>query len=235
MVDSPLPHGPGQAPAWTPGRGRGGGEPAVFGPGDDELLDLILGGLDLAEAVVSAVDERHRTSPTPCPGVDVESLTGHLLAGLRWFAGLPLGGPADPAGTPDPDLTGLPLAGVFADAARAVRRSWGLVEVEREYVMPWGSTSGRELASFMAVEIVGHAWDIAVGSGQPRYPADDLAETTLAVARGLDEETLRSPGMIGPPVSADPDAPAMDRLVAFLGRDPAWRAPAPGGQPLTAG
>ena len=238
MVDPPPdPFSPGPATAWTPGRGRpwAAGEFHGVGPDDDELLDLIMGGLDLAEAVVSAVNDQHRVSPTPCPGVDVEAMTGHLLAGLRWFAGLPLGGPADPAGTPDPDLSGLALAAVFADAARAVRRSWGVVEIADEYAMPWGTASGRELASFMAVEIVAHAWDLAVGSAQPRYPADDLAETALAVAHGLDEETLRSPGMMGPAVWVEPDAPAMDRLVGFLGRDAAWRAPAQGGQPLTAG
>ena len=188
-----------------------------------ELLDLLLGGLDLAEAVVSSVPERLRHAPTPCPGLDVEHLVGHVVAGMAWFAGLPGGAPsATPAG-PDPELAGLPLGPAFADAARSVRRGWTVPAVEAVYPMPWGPAGGAEMAAFMAVEVIGHAWDVATASGQPRYPVDDLAEAALAVAQELDEQTLRSPGMMGPPVGTGPQAPAIDRFVAFLGRDPDWR------------
>ena len=188
-----------------------------------DLLDLLLAGLDLAEAVVSSVDDARRHAPTPCPDLDVEELVGHLVAGLAWFAGLPSGATAaNPAGA-EPELAGLPLGPAFAEAARAVRRSWTAQAVDRTFVMPWGLADGSEMASFMAVEVLAHAWDLSTGSGQPRYPVDDLAAVALDVAQELDEQTLRSPGMMAPPVPVDQTAPAIDRFVAFLGRDPHWR------------
>jgi uncharacterized protein (TIGR03086 family) len=155
--------------------------------------------------------------------MDVEQLVGHLLAGTAWFAGLPGGDPAAVQPGPDPVPAGMPLGPAFAEAARGVRRSWTVRSVEQVYPMPWGPTDGREMAAFMAVEVIGHAWDLATASGQPRYPVDDLAAAALAVAAELDQETLRSPGMMGPPLPVGPQAPAIDRFVAFLGRDPHWR------------
>jgi uncharacterized protein (TIGR03086 family) len=187
-----------------------------------ELLDLLLGGLDLAEAVVSSVDEQYRHARTPCPEMDVEQLVAHVVAGMRWFAGLPLGEPAGPPGTADPELAGQPLGAAFAEAARAVRRAWAPVQVESSFPMPWGVTSGQEMAAFMAVEVIGHAWDVAVASHQPSYPVDDLARAALEVAHDLDEETLRSPGMLAAPVPVEPGAPDIARLAGFLGRDPHW-------------
>ena len=37
------------------------------------------------------------------------------------------------------------------------------------------------------------------------------------------EEALRSSGHYGPAVPVAADAPVVDRLVGFIGRDPAWR------------
>ena len=187
-----------------------------------DLLDLLLAGLDLAEAVVTSVDDGQRHSSTPCPELDVEQLVGHVVAGMLWFAGLPSGSTIGTPSGSDPELAG-PLGRAFSDAARAVRRSWTVPVLERSFAMPWGAAAGEELASFMVVEVIGHAWDLATGSGQPRYPVDDLASVALDVARELDQQTLRSPGMLGPPVPIDPSAPAIDRFVAFLGRDPHWR------------
>ena len=38
------------------------------------------------------------------------------------------------------------------------------------------------------------------------------------------DELLRTSGHYGPRVPVPDDAPAQDRLAAFIGRDPAWRA-----------
>jgi hypothetical protein len=36
---------------------------------------------------------------------------------------------------------------------------------------------------------------------------------------------LRSSGQYGPPVSVPAEAPVTDRLMGFIGRDPAWQPP----------
>ncbi len=39
------------------------------------------------------------------------------------------------------------------------------------------------------------------------------------------EEVLRSSGQYGAPVPVPADAPVVDRLMGFIGRDPAWAPP----------
>jgi hypothetical protein len=56
--------------------------------------------------------------------------------------------------------------------------------------------------------------------------APDLAEAGLTVAHGLGEQVLRAAGMMADAVIVDAHAPAIDRFVAFLGRQPqSWTAP----------
>jgi uncharacterized protein (TIGR03086 family) len=72
-------------------------------------------------------------------------------------------------------------------------------------------------------EVSTHTWDLAVATGQA--PAFDDAVVTRALAavhRKLPAE--RGPGIpFAPPVPVPDDAPAVDRLVAWQGRDPRWR------------
>jgi hypothetical protein len=37
---------------------------------------------------------------------------------------------------------------------------------------------------------------------------------------------MRASGQFGPAVPVPDDAPVQDRLIGFIGRDPAWRPPA---------
>jgi len=184
-------------------------------------LEVVIRGLTLGGEVIAGITESQRGAPTPCPDVDVEHLVSHLVAGLQWFAGLPACGGTDPLSTPDPDLSGGPLLEPYVEAAEAVWHAWSPGLLEHTFDTPWGATGGWEIAAFMAVEVLGHLWDIAVATGRPGFPQDDLAEQGLAIARELDEETLRSPSMMAQPVEVPPSAPAADRLAGFLGRDPA--------------
>ncbi|MDP3891942.1 TIGR03086 family metal-binding protein [Nocardioides sp.] len=74
---------------------------------------------------------------------------------------------------------------------------------------------------FYTPDVFMHTWDLARATGQddrldPAYCAELLA--------GMEpmDELLRASGQYGPRVEVDPDAPVQDRLVGFIGRDPAW-------------
>jgi uncharacterized protein (TIGR03086 family) len=183
-------------------------------------LQVVIRGLTLGGEVVAGITNAQRSAPTPCADMDVEHLLSHLLGGLHWFAGLAARGDLDPLGTPDPDLSGRPLLDAYVEGAELIWRAWSPQMLDHTFEAPWGETSGYEIASFMAVEVLGHLWDLAVATGHFDFPQDDLAEEGLVIAHGLDEETLRSPGMLAPPVDLPPSAPAADRLAGFLGRDP---------------
>ena len=79
-------------------------------------------------------------------------------------------------------------------------------------------------------ELVVHGWDIARSLGRAIEFDDHLVTDVLAAARTWVDAAARTPQLFGPEVAVAGDAPALDRLVAFLGRDPAWsveRVPSP--------
>jgi uncharacterized protein (TIGR03086 family) len=92
--------------------------------------------------------------------------------------------------------------------------------VDRDYQMPWGATPGAALVEFMVVEEVVHGWDLVRACGQTRIVGEDLARAALDLAQRYDDETIRVPGMFGAAVEVDQNAPTIDRLAAFLGRQP---------------
>jgi uncharacterized protein (TIGR03086 family) len=187
----------------------------------DRLLGLLGGALDVGEAVFEGIADDRRAAATPCAGFDVDALAAHLVGGLTWFGTLPEGGPADPRTLPDPDLAGRPLDAPYRAAAALVRRNWTPESLTSSFALPSGPTRGAGLAEYMVVEVLGHGWDLAVASGQRCRLPEDLAEAALRLAVGLGEAALRAPGMLGPSVAVPSGAPASDRLIAFLGRDPA--------------
>lgn len=70
--------------------------------------------------------------------------------------------------------------------------------------------------------------DLAVATGQPVPFTEDEAARTLARAEVTLPPKFRGEGMpFGPIVPVDGDDGAVDRCVAFLGRDPrSWGGPA---------
>lgn len=81
---------------------------------------------------------------------------------------------------------------------------------------------GSALLSMMLVEYIGHGWDLATATHQP-VPFDETeADAALAAVRGLLTPEFRGPDKaFGPEVIPPENAGSVDRLVAFLGRNPA--------------
>ena len=80
----------------------------------------------------------------------------------------------------------------------------------------------RAVLQFFTGDVFMHTWDLARATGQ-----DDTLDPTLSaeLLAGMEpiDELLRSSGQYGPAVPVADDAPVQDRMVAFIGRDPAWR------------
>jgi uncharacterized protein (TIGR03086 family) len=69
-----------------------------------------------------------------------------------------------------------------------------------------------------------HTWDLARATGQDDRLDPEFCAQLLGGMEPMDE-ILRSSGQYGPRVPVPDDASAQDRLIGFIGRDPAWRAP----------
>ncbi|OMQ14736.1 hypothetical protein A7K94_0214470, partial [Modestobacter sp. VKM Ac-2676] len=70
-----------------------------------------------------------------------------------------------------------------------------------------------------AIEFTVHGWDVAAARGRAVQLPPDLAEDVLSLASGLLDDGSRGTSFAAR-VEPWPEASSVDRLVAFMGRDP---------------
>ena len=153
--------------------------------------------------------------PTPCEGMTVAALQEHLVMVLRRVAC---------AGR------GEPLQSWPADAADVAPGEW---------LDAWRTAAhGAEVLGVYTNELAVHAWDLAVAVGlEPAWDTPSLEFALEAIHAELPTAD-RSPmwaetraqlppdfpweDPFGPAVPVSDDAPLIDRLVAWNGREPSW-------------
>ena len=184
-------------------------------------------------AVIAGVGPDQFTAPTPCPEMDVRALLSHLVGVLDRIAAL--GNGEDPFAViethaPDDDWSDA-WAKSGTDAADAWRDD---AVLERPMALPWIQGNGAEVLTSYFSELTVHTWDLATATGQHPHWDDTVVTAALearqilpaenrralfeeiSAAMGLDEVAI--PFAEAVPVQGD--APAIDRLVAWNGRDP---------------
>lgn len=77
---------------------------------------------------------------------------------------------------------------------------------------------------FYTTDVWMHSWDLAKALGREPDLGQERCASVLATM-GPIEQVLRESGEYGPAVPVALEASAQDRLVAFIGRDPAWKPP----------
>lgn len=181
------------------------------------------------QALAEGIGPDDLARPTPCSAWSLADLLGHMTAQHRGFAAAAYGSTdlADWAVEPeDPDPVGSYLA-----ACVRVQEAFGQPDVlEFELVLPELNPTRRfpaeQAISFHLVDYVTHAWDVA----RAMAVEIDFDREVLAAAMGVADavpagEARFAPGaLFGPVVEVAVDAPMLDRIVAQLGRSPAWPA-----------
>lgn len=183
-----------------------------------ESTALLERAIGYALCSVRAVTPGLLPRATPCQGWDLNRLLRHTndsLAALH--EGIDTGCvDTDPAEEPYGDP-----ADAFRTRATRLLGAWAAPQVERLVdVGDWPLTAAI-VARTGALELAVHGWDIAQATGLPRPIPPALAGELLHTARHLVPEPRYRKPLFGLPVEAPPYADASDRLVAFLGRDPA--------------
>jgi uncharacterized protein (TIGR03086 family) len=79
---------------------------------------------------------------------------------------------------------------------------------------------------FYTADVWMHSWDLGMALGREPDLGEERSARALAAMRPM-EQLLRDSGQFGSAVPVAEDASAQDRLVAFIGRDPAWRPSSP--------
>ncbi len=159
-------------------------------------------------------------APAPVAGWTARDVVGHLV---DWFPGfLSAGG-----------VVVEPGPAVADDPAAAWRHQAGAVQAlldergDEPFTHP--RAGSHRLADavdrFYTADVFMHSWDLARATGQEPGLDEDFAATMLEGMRPI-EELLRSSGQYGAAVPVAEDAPVVDRLMGFIGRDPSWTPPA---------
>ncbi|MCX6394938.1 MAG: TIGR03086 family metal-binding protein [Propionibacteriales bacterium] len=171
--------------------------------------------------LVRTADPSGWDAPAPVDGWTARDVVRHLV---EWFPAF-LQGAAGITLPPGPSVDADPV-GAWAAQNEAVQ---ALLEDPETAARPidnphLGAMSLEQATSRIYVaDVFMHTWDLARATGQPVALDEDRCATMLAGMQPLDE-MLRASGQYGPKVAVPDDAPAMDRLMGFIGRDPGFRA-----------
>jgi uncharacterized protein (TIGR03086 family) len=187
--------------------------------GDAERAPLVeqLGrASDTVGGLISNIRAGQWSAPTPCPDWTVRQLVNHLIGMNRVFSALLADQPPPPR--PSADHVEDDPVGAYRGSAAALQAAFGRPGVlERTYRGPLGTATGAQRLQIRLYDLLAHGWDLAQATGQPADLPEDLAERSLAFARTQLTEQARA-GRFGPAQIVSEQAPAIERLVAFLGR-----------------
>jgi uncharacterized protein (TIGR03086 family) len=171
---------------------------------------------DAVAGLISSIRAGQWSAPTPCTDWTVRQMVNHLIGMNRVFAALLADQPPPPR--PSADHVEDDPVGAYRDSAAALQAAFSRPGVlERTYHGPLGTATGAERLQIRLYDLLAHGWDLAQATEQPAGLPDDLAEQSLAFARTQLTEQAR-PGRFGPAQIVAGRAPAIERLVAFLGR-----------------
>jgi len=160
-------------------------------------------------------------------------MLGHLVGVLDRIAALGRG--EEPFAVAEAAAPDDGWSDAWTTSARRAAEAWRPDAVlEQAMALPWIQGSGADILASYLSELTVHTWDLAAATGQrpvwdERVVAAALATRDLlpaenrlarfeeiSAAMGLDEVAVP----FAAPVAGPGDAPAIDRLVAWNGRDP---------------
>jgi uncharacterized protein (TIGR03086 family) len=160
-------------------------------------------------------------APSPVPDWRARDVVGHLTT---WFPGFLAAGGVELE--PGPSVDNDPVA-AWTHHADVVQQMLDGDDATREFTHPHVGAMPLALAidRFYTSDVFMHTWDLARATGQDDTLDPDECQNLLAGMEPM-EQVLRDSGQYGPRVEVPDDASVQDRLIGFIGRDPAWR---PGG------
>ncbi len=180
-------------------------------------LDQLARSFAAVGSLIDAIQPGQWSAPTPCLDWTVHRLVEHVVGKNLVFAAvlaeqpLPQRGGGMPSGQ---------FASAYRESAAVLLDAFGRPGVlDRVYQGPLGGASGAERLKIRMYDLLAHGWDLAQALGRPADLPADAAEESLAFARADGRAVQPRGGCFGPARPVADAAPALDRLVAFLGRD----------------
>jgi uncharacterized protein (TIGR03086 family) len=187
--------------------------PGPHSPPTDELHSAE-DTLGVLQRVVHTIANDDLSRRTPCTKFDVSDLTGHLLNSISALGGMV--GAEIPAREEGDSVERQVIA-----AARPALDAWHRHGLEGSVPFGKGEMPASSACAILSIEFLVHAWDYATAVGHDVDAPEPLAEYVLGLARQIIRPELRQQAGFDEPVDLPADAGALERLVAFTGRNPA--------------
>ena len=190
------------------------------------MVDLTPAARRLSE-LVWHIDDDQLGALTPSD-IRVAAMLEHvggLAVAFAAAAAKDLGSVTATPPAPDGDRLGIAWRTEIPGALTALAQSWTDPAAWEGMTQVGGVTLPGQIAGQVALdEIVLHAWDLARGTGQPyeQDPATLKACMTAMTAMYPPDNLDTRKGIFGPPIPVVDDAPLVDKVVAYSGRDPGW-------------
>ena len=199
---------------------------------------LFATAVQIAAPVIAGVRPDQFELSSPCVDFDVKGLLAHLTFVLHRVAKLCRGEEAfSPTSMADDVVEHVDWVADWHAAAAAVEAAYADDSLlERTVVLPWAALTGAEMLATYTSEITTHTWDLAKATGQHavwdesvcRLALDAMHRSLPMVDRGPIWEAFRANApanmQFDPPfanaVAVSNDAPLIDQLVAWTGRQP---------------
>jgi len=205
-------------------------------PSHDVLTDprpILDRAIATGQVVIAGVTADQLSNPTPCDAMDVRLLLTHLVGVLDRIAALGAG--TDPFAVIETTVDDDKWVATWLAAGSRAHDAWSDDTVlEQSMALPWIQGSGAEVLTSYFSELTVHTWDLATATHQdPAWddvviaaalgarkiiPAENRRELFEEISAAMGLEEVGVP--FGEAVSVPDDAPAIDRLVAWNGRDP---------------
>ncbi|WP_028923811.1 TIGR03086 family metal-binding protein [Pseudonocardia acaciae] len=181
-------------------------------------VDVLESVLTKDAALLAGVSGEQAGAPTPCPGYDVRALTNHIVGWVRVFAAA---ANERSAGIDPAEFVSTDPVAEFQAAATELIDGWRTRGVDRSVRLTGPEVPGRMALAMSLMEYVTHGCDLAIATGQDVPFSDDELALTLERARATLPEQFRGEGKpFGHIVEVPDDAPMVDRLLGFMGRQP---------------
>ena len=173
----------------------------------DEIIPLI-------EKVVEQIRPDQLDNPTACAKFTVTGVLEHMIGGATHFSPAFRGGVAGSVA---------PLEGELTDRwrrsmAELLSSLHSPGAQERTVTAPFGEVPVAAFARYTAFDGLVHGWDLSRATGLPYEPPDDLVAEVDAFARQFMQPEMRDGDLFAGEVDAPRDASALERTVAFSGR-----------------
>jgi uncharacterized protein (TIGR03086 family) len=199
---------------------------------------LFVAAVDIATPVIAGVRPDQYDLASPCHDYNVKGLLDHLVFVLHRVATIGRGEEAfAPGSLGDPTIEHVDYVADWSAAADAVDDVWSDdALLTSTVVLPWATMTGAEMLAMYVSEITTHTWDIATATGQHPKWDDEVCQLSLDTMhrdlpmadrtpmweafKATAPANLQFDAPFANAVAVGKDAPLIEQLVAWTGRQP---------------